>query len=173
MNTAATMSEKIKLLVGDHAFTTTRETLCMRKGSMLEAMFSGRHNIKPEEDGSIFIDRDGEHFKLILNYLRDGNLPSGLSNDTREALAAEAEYYQLEDLVERLTPSPTAQKIVEYKTVTVSFDGSAGHYDMRKHWVSNDRYSKMISADMRSRGNVRHERLYSERKPFRPTSVLT
>jgi len=116
------MSEKIKLQVGDHAFTTSRETLCMRKGSMLEAMFSGRHSIKPEEDGSIFIDRDGEHFKLILNYLRDGKLPSGLSNDTREALAAEAEYYQLEDLVERLTP--TAQKIVEYKTVAVNFNGS-------------------------------------------------
>ena len=113
------MSEKIKLQVGDHAFTTSRETLCMRKGSMLEAMFSGRHSIKPEEDGSIFIDRDGEHFKLILNYLRDGKLPSGLSNDTREALAAEAEYYQLEDLVERQTPSPTAQNILEYKTITV------------------------------------------------------
>jgi hypothetical protein len=33
----------------------------------------------------------------FLNYLRDGKLPSGLSNDTREALAAEVEYYQLED----------------------------------------------------------------------------
>ena len=132
----------------------------MHKGSMLEAMFSGRHNIKPEEDGSVFIDRDGEHFKLILNYLRDGKLPSGLSNDTREALAAEAEYYQLEDLVERLTPTPTAQKIVEYKTVTVCFC-----------W--DKRYSKRMSADMRSRGNVRHERLHSEGGPFRPTSMLT
>ena len=103
--------------------------------------------------------------------MRDGNLPSDLSNDTREALAAEAEYYQLEDLVERLTPSPTAQKIVEYKTVTVSFDGRAGHRGTDR-WFSNDRYSKMISAEMRSRGNVRHDRLHSERKPFRPTSVL-
>ena len=161
------MSEKIKLQVGDHAFTTSRETLCMRKGSMLEAMFSGRHSIKPEEDGSIFIDRDGEHFKLILNYLRDGKLPSGLSNDTREALAAEAEYYQLEDLVERLTP--TAQKIVEYKTVTVNFNGDKWRYD-KKH---NDRYSKRLIADMCSRDNVRHERLHSERGPFRPTSVLS
>ena len=168
------MSEKIKLQVGDHAFTTSRETLCMRKGSMLEAMFSGRHSIKPEEDGSIFIDRDGEHFKLILNYLRDGKLPSGLSNDTREALAAEAEYYQLEDLVERLTP--TAQKIVEYKTVTVNFSGVRPRSQQQimgdSFWKSNDRYSKRLSADMCSRDNVRHERLHSERGPFRPTSVL-
>jgi hypothetical protein len=65
------------------------------------------------------------------------------------------------------------QFFLEYKTVTVSFDGSAGHYDMRNHWFSNDRYSKRMSADMRSRGNVRHQRLHSERGPFRPTSVLT
>jgi hypothetical protein len=52
------MSEKIMLQVGDHAFTTSRETLCMRKGSMLEAMFSGRHKIKLGEDGRIFIDRE-------------------------------------------------------------------------------------------------------------------
>ena len=128
-------------------------------------MFSGRHSIKIEEDGSSFIDRDGEHFKLILNYLRDGKLPSDLSSHIREALAAEAEYYQLEDLVERLTP--TAQKIVEYKTVTVNFFGGwqcAGQ--------CNDRYSKRLSADMCSRDNVRRERLHSERGPFRPTSVL-
>ena len=57
-----------------HAFTTSRETLCMRKGSMLEAIFSGRHNIKPEEDGSIFIDRDGEHFNFALALFLAGML---------------------------------------------------------------------------------------------------
>jgi hypothetical protein len=62
---ASKRARKVKPQVGDHAFTTSRETLCMRKGSLLEAMFSGRHNIKAEEEGSIFIDRDGEHFKLI------------------------------------------------------------------------------------------------------------
>ena len=100
--------------------------------------------------------------------MRDGKLPSGLSNDTREALAAEAEYYQLEDLVERLTP--TAQKIVEYKTVTVNFNGSWRSW--REQWQYSDRYSKRLIADMCSRDNVRHERLHSERGPFRPTSVL-
>jgi hypothetical protein len=94
----STQANKVKLQVGDHSFTTSRDTLCRVKGSMLEAMFSGRHAIKAEEDGSVFIDRDGEHFKFILNYLRDGKLPSGLSREVREVLAAEAEYYQLEDL---------------------------------------------------------------------------
>ena len=55
---ASTQAHKIKLQVGDHAFTTSRDTLCKVKGSMLEAMFSGRHKIKLGEDGRIFIDRE-------------------------------------------------------------------------------------------------------------------
>lgn len=35
---------------------------------MLAAMFSGRHELLKEEDGCVFIDRDGTHFRLeILN----------------------------------------------------------------------------------------------------------
>ena len=41
---------------------------------MLHAMFSGRFDTKPAEDGSYFIDRDGTHFRYILNYLRTGQL---------------------------------------------------------------------------------------------------
>ena len=40
---------------------------------MLAAMFSGRHNANKGGDGRYFIDRDGTHFRYILNYLRDGN----------------------------------------------------------------------------------------------------
>lgn len=29
--------------------------------------------VQPEPDGSYFIDRDGTHFRYILNYLRDGD----------------------------------------------------------------------------------------------------
>jgi hypothetical protein len=34
-------------------------------------MFSGRFELKKDSDGRCFIDRDGTHFKYILNYLRD------------------------------------------------------------------------------------------------------
>jgi len=40
---------------------------------MLAAMFSGRHFVQKDEDGRYFIDRDGTHFRYILNFLRDGN----------------------------------------------------------------------------------------------------
>jgi len=50
------------------------QTLTKDPNSLLAAMFSGKFDIKPSEDGSFFIDRDGTHFRFILNYLRTGKL---------------------------------------------------------------------------------------------------
>ena len=66
----AHFAKTIKLNVGGQYFTTSLETLTKDPGSMLHAMFSGRFDTKPAEDGSYFIDRDGTHFRYILNYLR-------------------------------------------------------------------------------------------------------
>lgn len=44
--------------------------------------------------GYIFVDRDGEHFRHILNWLRDGVIPTLKDSDYAELLR-EAEYYQL------------------------------------------------------------------------------
>ena len=66
--------------------------------SMLAAMFSGRHNIKIEEDGTIFIDRDGTHFRYILNYLRDGGIATDALPRSRQVLKElrnEAIYFQV------------------------------------------------------------------------------
>jgi len=73
-------------------------------GSMLHAMFSGRFDTKPGEDGSYFIDRDGTHFRYILNYLRNGQLivPKEEMARIREELLAEAEFYQVEGIIEQL-----------------------------------------------------------------------
>jgi len=62
---------RIKLDVGGHKFSTTRETLLKIPDSLLALMFSGRHQLKVQDDGRVFIDRDGTYFKMILNFLRD------------------------------------------------------------------------------------------------------
>ena len=73
---------------------------------MLHAMFSGRFDTKPSEDGSYFIDRDGTHFRCTLNYLRTGQLivPKDELARIREELLAEAEFYQVEGIIEVLKP---------------------------------------------------------------------
>ena len=63
----------VKLSVGGVHFETSIETLRGDPDSMLAAMFSGRHNTQKNDDGRYFIDRDGTHFRYILNYLRDGS----------------------------------------------------------------------------------------------------
>ena len=40
--------------------------------TFFDAYFSGRYAQDACVNGSIFIDRDGEHFGQVLQYLRDG-----------------------------------------------------------------------------------------------------
>nr|XP_022344376.1 uncharacterized protein LOC111137272 isoform X2 [Crassostrea virginica] len=94
---------RIKLDIGGLLFTTSLTTLNRDPDSMLAAMFSGRHELKKEDgNGSYFIDRDGTHFRYILNFLRDGEIKDGTipenPNLWRELLT-EAEYYQIQGLV--------------------------------------------------------------------------
>ena len=70
---------------------------------MLHAMFSGRFDTKAAEDGSYFIDRDGTHFRYILNYLRTGQLIVPKDEIIRKELLAEAEFYQVEGMIKALT----------------------------------------------------------------------
>ena len=95
-------SSTVKLNVGGQHFTTTVQTLTKDPNSMLAAMFSGRFDMKPSEDGSFFIDRDGTHFRFILNFLRTGKLtlPEG-ATFTKE-LEEEAEFYQIQGLIDAL-----------------------------------------------------------------------
>ncbi|BFZ10166.1 hypothetical protein BsWGS_13205 [Bradybaena similaris] len=96
---------RIRLDVGGNLFTTSRLTLTRDADSMLAAMFSGRHHVSQEEDGTVFIDRDGTHFRYILNYLRDGGVNhNGLPRDRQvlKELRNEAIYFQLNGLVQTI-----------------------------------------------------------------------
>ena len=72
---------------------------------MLHAMVSGQFATKPSEDGSYFIDRDGTHFRYILNYLRTGELIAPEEKVVRRELLAEAKFYQVEGIINELTRS--------------------------------------------------------------------
>ncbi len=93
-----------KLNVGGHHFTTSVQTLTKDPNSMLAAMFSGRFEMKPGEDGSFFIDRDGTHFRYILNYLRTGKLTLPEGATFLEELEEEAEFYQIQGIIDELRP---------------------------------------------------------------------
>jgi len=93
-------SEKVRLNVGGIHFETSLATLRRDPRSLLAVMFSGRHSLKPEADGSYFIDRDGTHFRIILNYLRDFRISTRVTDDSKivDELTQEAAYYQIAGL---------------------------------------------------------------------------
>ncbi|WAR06776.1 BACD3-like protein [Mya arenaria] len=96
---------RIKLDVGGHVFTTSKLTLTREADSMLAAMFSGRHELVKEEDGCVFIDRDGTHFRYVLNYLRDGGVAMDCLPRDRQILKElkkEATFYQLHGLMQQI-----------------------------------------------------------------------
>ena len=100
----AHFSSTIQLNVGGHRFTTSLQTLTKDPNSMLAAMFSGMFEMKPSEDGAFFIDRDGTHFRFILNYLRNGKLTLPEGATFLKELADEAEFYQIQGILEELKP---------------------------------------------------------------------
>ena len=104
-------SSTVKLNVGGQHFTTTVQTLTKDPNSRLAAMFSGRFDMKLSEDGSFFIDRDGTHFRFILNFLRTGKLtlPEG-ATFTKE-LEEEAEFYQIQGLIDALRSAKLTIKV--------------------------------------------------------------
>ena len=94
----------IKLNVGGDFFTTSVQTITMEEGSMLAAMFSGRYTMVPSKDDGASSDRDGTHFRSILNYLRGCLDVSSLNVQTKSELLIEASYYQLQGLMKLIGP---------------------------------------------------------------------
>eukprot|EP01113_Clastostelium_recurvatum_P051300 TRINITY_DN9932_c0_g1_i1.p1 TRINITY_DN9932_c0_g1~~TRINITY_DN9932_c0_g1_i1.p1 ORF type:complete len:324 (-),score=49.34 TRINITY_DN9932_c0_g1_i1:127-1098(-) len=92
-------SDIVELNVGGRHFTTSRSTLCSRPNSKLEAMFSGRWKMPEDKTGKIFLDRDGKHFKLILEFLRNPDTSVKLPAHKTESFRSELEWYGLGDFI--------------------------------------------------------------------------
>lgn len=98
----------VNLNVGGKLFTTSLETIALApKDSFLSLMVSTRIPHSLDGAGNIFIDRDGTHFRHILNYLREAGLWSATSTSLTpgemKELLVEVKFYGLETLVETLT----------------------------------------------------------------------
>jgi len=65
-------------------------------------MFSGRMDISTDAEDWVLIDRDGKHFGLLLNFLRDGDVD--LPDEQRELreILREAQYFCIQVLIQRI-----------------------------------------------------------------------
>eukprot|EP01121_Diplochlamys_sp_Union-15-3_P011335 TRINITY_DN3271_c0_g1_i3.p1 TRINITY_DN3271_c0_g1~~TRINITY_DN3271_c0_g1_i3.p1 ORF type:complete len:305 (-),score=37.13 TRINITY_DN3271_c0_g1_i3:27-941(-) len=132
--------DKIKLNVGGQKFVTSRETL-LKEESMISAMFSGRYKVECEEDGYYFIDRDGTHFRYILNFLRDGTIVKPNDLFICSEILAEARYYQLRGLIQLLTTVSTLPPLPStYESLSVPY--TERYRDGILHWIATYGFTK-------------------------------
>ncbi|XP_068460184.1 BTB/POZ domain-containing protein KCTD21-like [Clinocottus analis] len=94
------LQDPVMLNVGGEVYTTTLDTLTRCRDSMLGAMFTGQIPVLRDNEGNVFIDRDGKVFRYILNYLRSSalDLPNGFSE--LPLLRREADFFQIQPLLE-------------------------------------------------------------------------
>lgn len=118
---------------GTHRITTNLDLLTAVEGSMLAKMFSGRHDVPKNEKGNVFLDRDGETFLTLVNYLRNYRraLPKLDSLKQETLFLKELEFWQMEE------------DYVRYKNYLSHKYGDAGpdgrtphhhHHEARRAW---------------------------------------
>mmetsp|Transcript_29203 Transcript_29203/g.89338 ORF Transcript_29203/g.89338 Transcript_29203/m.89338 type:complete len:206 (-) Transcript_29203:3798-4415(-) len=104
-DTAAEGKEEdmIALNVGGTRLVTTRTTLrmCAYYEKLLKHDDEGTLRAKRDETGALFVDRNGETFALVLDYLRDGVLPVADSADDLRRVLVDAQFYGIDDLAAR------------------------------------------------------------------------
>ena len=84
---------KIVILnVGGMLISTLKSTLTDRE-SLLSAMFTNENMITYDNNGAVFIDRDPELFKIVLNWLRSGYIDPDIIDDR---LIREFDYFGFE-----------------------------------------------------------------------------
>ena len=144
----AQFKQRVKLNVGGSKFETTLSTLTRYPDSMLGAMFSGRHEVPPDPEGYVFIDRDGTHFRAILNFLRTGFIDNPHPAQAANELKRELEYYQLpsDGLVK---PQSSARTLELVRTFGSPFETSAHKRDVEAKLKANPQL-KIISSHIRS-----------------------
>ncbi|XP_054385518.1 potassium channel regulatory protein isoform X2 [Pongo pygmaeus] len=96
--------ELVTLNVGGKIFTTRFSTIKQFPASRLARMLDGRDQEFKMVGGQIFVDRDGDLFSFILDFLRTHQLllPTDFSDYLR--LQREALFYELRSLVDLLNP---------------------------------------------------------------------
>ncbi|DBA88554.1 TPA: hypothetical protein ACH3X2_005024 [Trebouxia sp. C0005] len=85
------MGDRVSLSVGGHTFETSMTTITKDPHSLLAKL--AHHDLSTSR--SAFIDRDGTHFRYILNFLRDGSCVLPSSEQHQQELRIEAEYFQV------------------------------------------------------------------------------
>jgi len=85
----------IRFNIGGIEHTTTLATLTNIQGTLLYKMMMGKYPIRMDEKQRIFIDRNGNYFRYVLDCLRDGEVSYPQDSFLRARLELEYVYFEL------------------------------------------------------------------------------
>lgn len=93
VSTRPTSRDIVRLNVGGHLYTTTKSTLTRYYSSGLDNIL-----LNLDDEGNVFVDRDGRMFQYILGFLRNGELclPDDFSDF--DSLTTEVNLYRIYEL---------------------------------------------------------------------------
>jgi cell division septum initiation protein DivIVA len=102
---------RVRIDIGGVCFNTTAATLCRFPDTFIGVLFSGKHALPLDNESCHFIDRDGTHFRHILNFLRDPKefLVVELSAGHLRELKREAKYFGVYELMFGFRPAEDVQ----------------------------------------------------------------
>ena len=110
--------DRVHMNVGGSLFVTYRQTLAAEPYSLLARL--GQHSAQPDttdQNGNVFIDRDGSQFRLILNFLRDGSCCLPSADQAIEELLIEAQHYRVRAVYRLLLIKGVSKNILNPKNV--------------------------------------------------------
>lgn len=87
----ATVPQVYRFNVGGKRYEVSESLLDQHPHTMLARLASETRNQGKAEE--IFIERDGERFRFVLDFLRDGKVGLPLSADTKATFVAELDYF--------------------------------------------------------------------------------
>jgi hypothetical protein len=143
--TTTVIPHRIKLDVGGHIFSVTLDMMIRYPESFFARLFSGRWEDKKTEDGAYFINRCGDLFHRIVNFLRNGEFEVELCDVDHRALCREVDFYQLKELMVMLVP----WVLIESPNGSLSNNGLT--FTSNTDWIDRDSLTKTLAC---SRGTL-------------------
>eukprot|EP01114_Cavostelium_apophysatum_P019526 TRINITY_DN631_c0_g1_i2.p1 TRINITY_DN631_c0_g1~~TRINITY_DN631_c0_g1_i2.p1 ORF type:complete len:210 (+),score=46.84 TRINITY_DN631_c0_g1_i2:63-692(+) len=127
--------EIVSLNVGGQLFETSKATLLKGGETMLSKLLSGQFKARLDGSNRIFVDRDGTHFRYILNYLRSGKFVPPNDPASIQELLVEADYYQVKELSNHIERHLQREKKVQYCKVLCNGDWIGQlNYLVERNW---------------------------------------
>lgn len=112
----------INLNIGGQIYTTTIDTLTRQPNSLFTAMFQEQSlQVLRDSEKNVFIDRDGNNFRFVLNFLRSSELNLPRDFQDFKNLASDAEFYRLPALKKAVEKQEQSMKNGAVEFVHVTF----------------------------------------------------